>query len=151
MTSYNYLEAWATMYSRKFLMDNNLRFSYVHKFYEAFLFAMECIIKTDKDIILLDDYEGYYWNFKLEGLHNVDVSFDELDNVIECFTEMFALLINDGQPSKCIETFLPFALSLCGSGVFNSTGTYEEKVAYLYKKAFNLELSDMADGQKGVQ
>ena len=36
MTSYNYLEPWATMYDRKFLSDNNIRFSTVHKFYEGF-------------------------------------------------------------------------------------------------------------------
>ena len=139
MTSYNYLEPWATMYRKKFLIDNNIRFSTVHKFYEAFLFSVECLTKTDKDIILLDNYEGYYWNYKLDGLHNVDVTLDELDNVIECFTEMFALLVSCNQPIKCIDTFFPFALSLCGSGVFNSTATDYEKAAFLYKKAFNME------------
>lgn len=148
MTSYNYLESWATMYRRKFLMDNNLRFSYVHKFYEAFLFSLECILKTDKDIILLDDYEGYLWNFKMDGLHTVDVTVEELDNVIECFTEMFALLIEDNQPTSCIETFLPFALSLCGSGIFNSSASHEEKSAFLFKKAFNADI--LPTGQKGA-
>lgn len=137
MSSYNYLEPWATMYSRKFLIDNNLRFSTVHKFYEGFLFGLECITKTNKDIILLDDYEGYYWNYKLDGLHNVNVTLEQLDNVIECFTEMIALLVEDKQPTECIETFLPFALSLCGSGVYNSTATDQEKDYFLYKKAFN--------------
>ena len=131
------------MYSRKFIMDNDLRFSLVHKFYEAFLFSLECVTKTDKDIILLDNYEGYYWNYKAEGLHNVDVTVEELDNVIECFTEMFTLLVEDNQPVKCIETFLPFALSLCGSGVFNSTATDYEKASFLYKKAFNLEYMEV--------
>lgn len=139
MSSYNYLEPWATMYSRKFLIDNDIRFSLVHKFYEGFLFGVECITKTNKDIILLDNYEGYYWNYKLDGLHNVDVTVDELDNVIECFTEMFALLIEDNQPLNCIETFFPFALSLCGSGIFNSTASDEETSAFLYKKAFNMD------------
>lgn len=139
MSSYNYLEPWATMYSRKFLIDNDIRFSLVHKFYEGFLFGVECITKTNKDIILLDNYEGYYWNYKLDGLHNVDVTVDELDNVIECFTEMFALLIEDNQPLNCIETFFPFALSLCGSGIFNSTASDEETSAFLYKKAFNID------------
>ena len=139
MSSYNYLEPWATMYDRKFLFDNNIRFSTVHKFYEGFLFAIECITKTNKDIILLDDYEGYYWNEKVDGLHNVNVTLDQLDNVIECFTDMFALLVADNQPMECIETFFPFALSLCGSGVFNSTATDYEKASFLYKKAFNME------------
>ena len=117
MSSYNYLEPWATMYDRKFLFDNNIRFSTVHKFY----------------------YEGYYWNEKVDGLHNVNVTLDQLDNVIECFTDMFALLVADNQPIECIETFFPFALSLCGSGVFNSTATDYEKASFLYKKAFNME------------
>lgn len=148
MSSYNYLEIWATMYSRKFLMDNNLRLSYVHKFYEAFLFSLECILKTDKDIILLDNYEGYLWNFKLDGLHAVNVTVEELNNVIECFTQMLTLLIEDKQPTKCIETFLPFALSLCGSGIFNSSASYEEKSAFLSKKAFNTDI--LLNGLKGA-
>ena len=142
MSSYNYLEPWATMYSKKFLIDNNLRFSTVHKFYEAFLFSVECLTKTDKDIILLDNYEGYYWNYKLDGLHNVDVTVEELDHVIDCFTEMFTMLVADNQPIECIETFFPFALSLCGSGVFNSTATAEEKSSFLYKKAFDLDIME---------
>ncbi|WP_407432349.1 glycosyltransferase family 2 protein [Methanobrevibacter sp.] len=139
MSSYNYLEPWATMYSRKFLIDNNIRFSIVHKYYEAFLFSIECICKTNKDIILLDNYEGYYWNYKLDGLHNVDVTVEELDNTIECFTEMFTLLVANKQPINCIETFFPFALSLCGSGVYNSTASDFEKASFLCKKAFNLD------------
>ena len=148
MSSYNYLEIWVTMYRRKFLIDNNLRLSYVHKFYEAFLFSLECILKTDKDIILLDDYKGYSWNLKMDGLHTVNVTVEELDNVIECFAEMMALLVEDKQPTQCIETFLPFALSLCGSGIFNSSASDEEKSAFLFKKAFNADI--LPTGLKGA-
>ena len=149
MTSYNYLEAWATLYNKQFLLDNNLRFSEKYKSHEAFLFSIQALTKTEKDIILLDNLEGYMWNAKQEGLHDKNVQFEEMNNTIECSSKMISALVEDNQPVECIETILPFILNICGSGLFNADATYEQKSKFFYEKIFHLDSESLSTGQKG--
>ena len=151
MTSYNYLEAWATLYKKQFLLDNKIRFSEKYKSHEAFLFSMEALTKTKKDIILLDNLEGYVWNLKQEGLHDKHVQFDQMENTIECSAKMLTLLSEHNQPVECIKTVLPFILSICGSGIFNADASYEEKAAFFWQKLFHIDISKVPIGQKGVE
>ena len=149
MTSYNYLEAWATLYKKEFLFENNIKFSEKYKSHEAFLFSMEALTKTTKDIILLDNLEGYIWNLKQEGLHDVHVQYDQMGNTIECSSKMISRLVDDNQPVECIETILPFILSICGSGIFNADATDEQKAGYFYEKLFHIDPTKLPTGQKG--
>ena len=41
--TYNYLEAWFTMYNKKFLLDNDLEFSYKYKIHENVLFSIQAL------------------------------------------------------------------------------------------------------------
>lgn len=43
LMTYNYLEAWSTMYNKKFLLDNDLKFSYKYKIHENFLFSIQAL------------------------------------------------------------------------------------------------------------
>lgn len=151
MTSYNYLEAWATLYKKQFLFDNDIKFSEKYKSHEAFLFSMEALTKTKKDIILLDNLEGYVWNLKQEGLHDKHVQFDQMANTIECSSKMLTLLAQYNQPVECIETVLPFILSICGSGIFNADASFEEKSKFFYEKLFHMDPTKIPQGQKGVE
>ena len=149
MTSYNYLEAWATLYRKQFLLDNGIKFSTKYKSHEAFLFSMEALTKTTKDIILLDNLEGYVWNLKQEGLHDKHVQFEEIGNTIECSADMISLLVEHNQPVECIKTVLPFILSICGSGIFNADATIQQKAGFFYEKIFHADPSQLPTGQKG--
>lgn len=148
LSYYNYLEPWATIYRRNFLIDNDIRFIDVYNPYELFLFEIECLTKTNNDIILLDDYEGYCWNHEIEELSDIDIPVEQLSNVIENFTKMIYILMEDNQPKECIETFLPFVLSFCGSSILNSRASKDELASFLYKAALGMDVEEMADGQK---
>lgn len=145
---YNYLEPWATIYRRNFLIDNGIRFKDVYNPYELFLFEVECLTKTNNDIILLDDYEGYYWNHEVEELSDIDIPVNQLSNVIENFTKMIYFLMENNQPKECIETFLPFVLSFCGSSILNSRASKDELASFLYKASLGMDVEKMVDGQK---
>ncbi len=150
LMTYNYLEAWSTLYNKKFLLDNDLRFNPKYKSHEAFLFSVQALARTNKDIIVLDDVEGYMWNLKQEGLHNKHVQLEEMGNVIECSTKMITALTENGQPVEAIDALFPFTLSICGSGIFNSDTTMEEKADYFLRTVFHVEdPSKLPVGHKG--
>lgn len=136
---YNYLEAWSTMYNKKFLLDNDLKFSYKYKIHENFLFSIQALTKTDKDIILLDNVEGYFWNLKLDGAHNNIVKLEDMGNVIECSSKMISTLVENNQPAEAIESVLPFVLGICGAGIYNSDTTLEQKAEYFLTNVFHVE------------
>ena len=139
LMTYNYLEAWSTMYSKKFLLDNDLKFSYKYRIHENFLFSVQALSKTDKDIILLDDVEGYIWNLKQDGAHDNHVQLEDMENVIECSSKMISTLVGNGQPAEAIESLFPFVMSICGSGIFNSDTTMEQKADYFLRNVFHAE------------
>ncbi len=139
LMTYNYLEAWSTLYNKKFLLDNNLKFSYKYKIHENFLFSVQALSKTNKDIILLDNVEGYIWNLKQEGAHDNHVQLEDMENVIECSSKMISTLVENNQPPEAIESLLPFVLSICGSGIFNSDTTMEQKAYYFLSNVFHAE------------
>lgn len=62
---------------------------------------------------------------------------------------MISLLVEYNQPVKCIETVLPFLLSICGSGIFNADATIQQKAGFFYEKIFHIDPSKLPAGQKG--
>ena len=152
---YNYLEAWSTLYNKKFLLENNIKFSYKYKIHENFLFSIQALSKTNKDIIVLDNLDGYVWNLKMDGAHNTPVQLDQMGEVIECSSKMASTLIENNQPTEALETLFPFVLSICGAGIFNSDTTTEEKAIYFLTNVFHaeniLEVIIQKQGDKNVQ
>lgn len=155
LMTYNYLEAWSTLYNKKFLLDNGIKFSDKYKIHENFLFSVQALSKTNKDIILLDNVEGYVWNLKQEGAHDKHVQLEQMGEVIECSSKMVSALVENNQPPKAIETLLPFVLSICGSGIFNSDTTVEQKADYFLRNVFHAEnvlaIIEDKQGDKNVQ
>ena len=139
LMTYNYLEVGSTLYNKRFLLENDLRFSYKYKIHENFLFSVQALSKTNKDIILLDNVEGYVWNLKREGAHDNHVQLEQMGDVIECSSKMISTLAESNQPTEAIETLMPFVLSICGSGIFNSDTTIEQKAAYFLRNVFHAE------------
>lgn len=139
LMTYNYLEAWSALYNKKFLLDNDLKFSDKYKIHENFLFSVQALSTTKKDIILLDNVDGYVWNLKREGAHDKHVQLEQMGEVIECSSKMVSSLVENNQPTEAIETLLPFVLSICGSGIFNSDTTTEEKAEYFLRNVFHAE------------
>ena len=147
---YNYLEAWSTLYNKQFLLKKDLKFSYKYKIHENFLFSVQALSKTNKDIILLDDLEGYLWNLKQEGAHDNHVQLEDIGNVIECSSKMISALVENNQPVEAIETLLPFVLSICGSAIFNSDTTTEQKANYFLSNVFHAEkIADIIEDKIG--
>ncbi len=155
LMTYNYLEAWSTMYNKKFLLDNDIKFSYKYKIHENFLFSVQALSKTSKDIILLDNVEGYIWNLKKDGAHDKHAQLEDMENVIECSSKMISTLIENNQPSEAIESLFPFVLSICGSGIYNSDTTIEQKAYYFLKNIFHaeniLKIIEDKQGDKNVE
>ena len=155
LMTYNYLEAWSTLYNKKFLLDNGIKFSDKYKIHENFLFSVQALSKTNKDIILLDNVEGYVWNLKQEGAHDKHVQLEQMGEVIECSSKMVSALVENNQPPKAIETLLPFVLSICGSGIFNSDTNVEQKADYFLRNVFHAEnvlaIIEDKQGDKNVQ
>lgn len=155
LMTYNYLEAWSTLYNKKFLLDNGLKFSDKYKIHENFLFSVQALSKTNKDIILLDNVDGYVWNLKREGAHDKHVQLEQMGDVIECSSKMVSTLVENNQPTEAIETLLPFVLSICGSGIFNSDTTVEQKADYFLRNVFHAEnvlaIIEDKQGDKNVQ
>ena len=139
LMTYNYLEAWSTMYNKKFLLDNNLKFSYKYHIHENFLFSVQALSKTNKDIIVLDNVEGYIWNLKKDGAHNHNVQLDDLENVIECSSKMISTLVENNQPAEAIKSLFPFVLAICGSGVYNLDAPLEQKAFYFLNNVFHAD------------
>ena len=150
LMTYNYLEAWSTLYRKEFLISNNLKFSYKYKIHENFLFSVQALSKTNKDIILLDDVEGYFWNLKQDGAHDKHVPFEEFGNVIECSSKMISTLVQNNQPVEAIQELFPFVLSICGSGIYNSDTTMEQKADYFLRSVFHAErIADIIEDKRG--
>lgn len=155
LMTYNYLEAWSTLYKKEFLLDNGIKFSNKYKIHENFLFSVQALSKTNKDIILLDNVDGYVWNLKREGAHDKHVQLEQMGDVIECSSKMVSALVENNQPTEAIETLLPFVLSICGSGIFNSDTTVEQKADYFLRNVFHAEnvlaIIEDKQGDKNVQ
>ena len=83
--------------------------------------------------------EGYIWNLKQDGAHDNHVQLEDMENVIECSSKMISTLVENNQPPEAIESLLPFVLSICGSGIFNSDTTMEQKAYYFLTNIFHAE------------
>ena len=88
LMDYNYFEPWASIYRKKYLVEENIRFLEKFNVYESFIFTVEAIVKAKKGIIVLDDFMGQIWRMREEGLHNNTIKELDFEYILQTLSEI---------------------------------------------------------------
>lgn len=145
LIDFNYLEPWATIYRRDYLIEENIRFIERFNIHESFLFAVETIAKAKNGIILLDDFQCQIWRIRDDGLHNRTIAEQDLEYTMQCISEMLLLVANENQPLSCIRKLTEFILSLWSFDLITSQEPMEVINGFTFAKGFKVDPQAISD------
>ena len=134
-----FLEPWCTIYNRKYLVKNNIRFISEFNIHESFLFTVESIAKAKNGIVLLDNLQGQIWNLRDDGLHNTTLKEVDFEYTMHCLSEMLVKLIREDQPVQCVEKLTSFILTLWAYDLFTSPEPMEVINGFTFSKGFKAD------------
>lgn len=145
LMDFNYLEPWATIYRREYLIEEDITFIEKFNIHESFLFAVESIAKAKKGIILLDDFQCQIWRIHDAGLHNRTIAEQDLEYTMQCISEMLLLVANENQPLSCVRKLTEFILSLWSFDLITSKEPMEVINAFTFATGFKVDPQSISD------
>ena len=145
LMDFNYLEPWATIYRREYLIEEDITFIEKFNIHESFLFAVESIAKAKKGIILLDDFQCQIWRIRDAGLHNRTIAEQDLEYTMQCISEMLLLVANENQPLSCVRKLTEFILSLWSFDLITSKEPMEVINAFTFATGFKVDPQSISD------
>lgn len=145
LMDFNYLEPWATIYKREYLIEEDIRFIEKFNIHESFLFAVESIVKAKNGIILLDNFQSQIWRIHEEGLHNRTIEGQDLEYTMHCISEILLLAANENQPVSCIRKLSEFILSLWAFDLITSKEPMEVINGFSFAKGFKVDPQSISD------
>ncbi|WP_295596049.1 glycosyltransferase family 2 protein [uncultured Methanobrevibacter sp.] len=145
LMDFNYLEPWATIYRREYLIEENIRFIEKFNIHESFLFAVETIAKAKNGIIILDDFQCQIWRIRDDGLHNRTLTEQDLEYTMHCISEMLLMVANENQPLSCIRKLTDFILSLWSFDLVTSKEPMEIINGFTFATGFKIDPESISD------
>lgn len=145
LMDFNYLEPWATIYRREYLIEENIRFIEKFNIHESFLFAVETIVKAKNGIIILDDFQCQIWRIRDDGLHNRTLTEQDLEYTMHCISEMLLMVANENQPLSCIRKLTDFILSLWSFDLVTSKEPMEIINGFTFATGFKIGPESISD------
>lgn len=145
LMDFNYLEPWATIYKREYLIEEDIRFIEKFNIHESFLFAVESIVKAKNGIILLDNFQSQIWRIHEEGLHNRTIEGQDLEYTMHCISKILLLAANENQPVSCIRKLSEFILSLWAFDLITSKEPMEVINGFSFAKGFKVDPQSISD------